>query len=64
MDIRHMTQKDLQELIHERMADIDFTFGYNKVFKEYCEERANVIGITWQEYMAEEQTKEFLRLYF
>jgi hypothetical protein len=62
MDIRKLTQRELEELAYEKIEQIDFTFGYNKVFKEYCEERANILGLTWEQYMVEEQTKQLLNL--
>lgn len=57
-DIKNLYTYEAQEVALKIINDTDFSYGYLSVFKAFCEERAEVLGITWQEYMAEEQYKQ------
>ena len=61
-NIQNLHRHEAQEVALRLIGETDFTHGYLSVFKAFCEERAEVLGITWQEYMAEEQYAQFFEI--
>lgn len=53
---------DYKEFLRENLDQIDFEFGYPSVLKARCQEKAEIIGSTWEEVIIEDYESDLLQM--